>query len=196
MRYADVPGARRRRWLGAVAVAATLAACLPNPQSIKERRESFPRDDLRGELILQSLPSGAERVDAVFGERAKLVACRLDPPRPSPGDRVTVTFYWSAIKPLDEDYQVFVHGDALEGNTSRLHGDHFPARGKYPTDVWLPGEIVVDAFTLWIPPGYGAKRLGLYTGLYKSNYRVPLTDRGARPGDAENRSLAVEISFP
>ena len=77
----------------------------------------------------------------------------------------------------------------------RIHGDHFPAKGKYPSDVWQEGEVVVDEFTMWIPVGYGAKRLGLYTGMYKENYRVPLTDKGQRPGASDNRSLAVELTF-
>jgi hypothetical protein len=174
----------------------TLAACLPSPMSVKERRERFPRESLRGEVLLEALPEGALPIGAVFGERAKLAAYRLDPARPAPGDRVKVTFYWTALKPMAEDYQVFVHGDALEGNASRLHGDHFPAGGGYPTDVWLPGEVVVDEFTMWIPPGYGSKRLGLHTGLYKGNYRVPLTTPGVRPAASDNRSLAVELTFP
>lgn len=183
-----------RALLGA-ALALSLGACLPNPQSIKERRESFPRDKLRGELILDALPAGAERVDAVF-DRAKLLGYRLVPAEPKAGDRVSVTFYWTALKPMAEDYQVFVHGDAIGGQFRRLHGDHFPAKGKYPTDVWQPGEVVVDEFTLWIPPQFGPKRLGIYTGLYKGNYRVPLSDRGLKPAGSDNRSMAVEIAFP
>lgn len=170
------------------------SACLPDPQSVKERRESFPREGMKGDLILDAVPEGATPVGAVFGERLELVAYSLSK-TPTTGSRLGVTFYWRANKPADEDYQVFVHGDALEGNARRIHGDHFPAKGEYPTDVWQDGEIVADPFTIVIPPGYGPKRLGLYTGLYKGSYRVPLTSPGRQPAGQDNRSLAVEIRF-
>ena len=173
-----------------------LAACLPNPQSVRERRESFDRSDLYGSLILEAPPPDMKSVGAVFGGRIKLLGYTLDPPQPRPGDRLKVTFYWTVLKPVDEDYEVFVHGDAITGKSSRLHGDHFPAEGDYPTDVWQVGEIVADPFKLWIPPGYGPKQLGLFTGLYKEKYRVPLTDKGSAHGTGDNRSRAVEIVFP
>lgn len=183
------------RWPLVVCFGLALGGCLPNPQSVKERREQFPRDDLIGSLILDSVPSDAEPVKAVFGNRIELLAYRLDPPTPRPGDRVAVTFYWSATGIVDEDYQVFVHGDAIGGQAGRIHGDHFPGDEKYPTDVWQKGEVIVDRFKIFIPPGYGPKKLGLHTGLYKGNYRVPLTDKGVKPGASDNRSLAVTMTF-
>lgn len=179
----------------AVGLALAAFGCLPNPQSVKERREGFDRQDLRGTLILEAPPPDMTPVEAVFGDRLKLVGYTLDPKRPRPGDRVTVTFFWTALKTVAEDYKVFVHGDAIGGKASRLHGDHYPAEGEYPTDVWQVGEVVADPFTIWIPPGYGPSRLGLYTGLYKKKYRVPLTDRGKAYGTGDNRSRAVEIVF-
>lgn len=179
----------------ALAIGLTLVGCLPNPQSVKERRETFDRSDLHGKLILDKAPADMTPVEAVFGERLQLMGYTLDPARPQPGDRVTVTFFWQALKTVAEDYKVFVHGDAIGGKASRLHGDHYPAEGEYPTDVWQVGEVVADPFSIWIPPGYGPRRLGLYTGLYKKKYRVPLTDRGKAHGTGDNRSRAVEIVF-
>lgn len=179
----------------AIALLGLGLGCLPNPQSVKERRENFPREGLKGELIFSSEPPDLQRVDAVF-DRIKLVGFTLDPKVPAPGDRVKVTFYWTAVRQVAEDYQVFVHGDPIGGNAPRIHGDHYPAKGQYPTDVWQVGELVADPFIIWVPPGYGPKKLGIHTGLYKENYRVPLTDPGLRPNAGENRSLAVELTFP
>ena len=183
-----------RRGLVAVALVAG-AGCLPNPQSVKERREQFPRDRLMGDLILTTAPPGMKRVGAVFGKSIELLGYEVEPEHPGAGQLVDVTFYWGVVGPVEEEYQVFVHGDALEGQAPRIHGDHYPAQGKYPSDVWQQGEVVVDEFSIRIPLGYGAKRLGLYTGLYKESYRVPLTDHGSRPGASDNRSLAVELVF-
>ena len=172
------------------------AACLPNPQSVKERRESFDRGSLEGDYILSAPPAGMTEIGAVFGDRIKLVGYTLDPAQPKRGDTVDITLYWTALKPVPEDYQVFVHGDAINGgNARRIHGDHFPAKGKYPTDVWREGELVVDTFSMSIPSAYEPERLGVYTGMYLGDYRVPLTSRGASASDAENRSRAVEMVF-
>lgn len=172
--------------------AALCFGCLPNPQSLKERRESFDRGAL-GALLLEQAPGDMRPVGAVFGGRAELLGYRLDPDAPKAGDSVTVTLYWRAVRVMDEDYQVFVHGDALGGKAARIHADHFPAKGRYPTDVWRSGEVVADPFRLKIPKPYGGERLGVYVGLYKGDHRVPLTTAGRRPSDPANRSLAIEI---
>lgn len=171
------------------------SACLPNPQSVKERRESFDRDGLLGDLLFTEPPPQMKPVGAVFGERIQLAGYSLDPAEPKRGDTVEVTLYWSATKPISEDYMVFVHGDAISGNARRIHGDHWPADGKYPTDVWRPGEFVADRFKIRISGDYGAPKLGINVGLYKGNYRVPRTATGSAFGDNENRSRPVEITF-
>ncbi|MCK6550379.1 hypothetical protein L6R52_31370 [Myxococcota bacterium] len=186
-----------RTRLAAAGLASVLlaSACLPDPQSVRERREKFDRSALQGSLLLGTTPSNMTPVGAELGGKAKILGYTLDPAKPEPGDTVTVTLYWTAIGAIPEDYQVFVHGDAIGGNAPRIHGDHFPAKGKYPTDVWREGDVVVDPFTIRIPSGYGAKQLGIYVGLYLGNYRVPLTNRGQAEADNENRSRAVTITF-
>lgn len=184
----------RNRLLLCAALALIGTRCLPKPESVKEHRDNFDRDSIRGSLLLQAPPADMKRIDASFGH-AKLLGYTVDPANPQPGDRARIKLYWTATGPMAEDYQVFVHGDAIGGNASRLHGDHFPAEGKYPTDVWREGDVVVDAFTMWIPPGYGPKTLGIYVGLYLQNYRVPLTEKGQMPSDSENRSQAITLNF-
>ncbi len=184
-----------RAWRHAACALAVgfVGACLPNPQSVAERRAEFPRASLMGSLVLTAPPPGMVEVGAVFGDRIKLVGYTLDPEQPKRGDSVKVTFYWSALRPIAEDFQVFVHGDAAGANARRIHGDHYPAKGDYPTDVWREGEIVADPFTIRISGDYAPERFGLYTGLYMGDYRLPLSDRGKAPADNENRSRAVEI---
>lgn len=182
-----------RHLAGITSLVALGLACLPNPQSVKEKRENFERAPLRGGLLLTAPPGDMQPVEAVFGDRLKLLGYSLEPAKPKAGDRVKIRFYWGALQTVAEDYQVFVHGDAIGDKSSRIHGDHYPAEGKYPTDVWQPGEVVVDPFTLWIPPGYGARSLGVYTGLYHGEHRVPLTTKGLVEADNENRARAILV---
>lgn len=172
-----------------------LGACLPEVQSVKERREGFDRDALRGDLILDELPSDAKPIGAVFGGRVELVGYRMEPEKPTNGGWVDITYYWKALTPMAEEFQIFIHGDSVGDKQSRVHGDHFPAEGRYPTDVWQVGEIVADPFRIFIPPGYGGKHLGIFTGMYKDDYRMPLTNAGVRPKTSDNRSRAIDIFF-
>lgn len=170
-------------------------ACMPNPQSVKERRAEFDRSGLEGRYIVKELPSDLVRVGAVFEDSIELVGYTIDPPRPKRGDNVQVTYYWTAHRETARDFKVFIHGDAIEGSYRRLHGDHWPADGKYPTGVWRTGEYVKDPFRLKIPGSYGPDRLGLYSGLYRGDDRLDLTQKGRKPGTADDRSLAVEIEL-
>jgi len=183
------------RALASILAVGLFVGCLPNPQSVKERREEFDRDDLQGDLLLNQPPNGMIDVGAVFGDRIKLLGYTLDPVQPKRGDNVEVRLYWTALTPISEDYQVFVHGDSIGGYARRLHGDHFPAKGKYPTDVWRENDVVVDPFDVNVPGDYGPKQLGINLGLYKGNYRVPLTSPGKGGSDNENRSRPITLTF-
>lgn len=182
-----------RVWPWVIALLAI--GCLPNPQSVKERRESFDRASLQGELLLSQPPADMIDVGAEFGHRLKLLGYTIDPKIPKRGDRVRVKMFWTALKPVNEDYQVFVHGDAIGGYARRLHADHFPAEGNYPTDVWRTNEVVVDPFEVKLPKDYGPKQIGINLGLYKDSYRVPLTNKGKASADNENRSQPITITF-
>jgi hypothetical protein len=176
--------------------AATLllfAACLPNPQSVAERREGFDRRGLEGVVLLRSLPPMTE-VHAIFDGPIELLGYQCEPQLLAPGDRAKITLYWTAQESVGEDLEVFVHGDAADGSR-RLHGDHLPAEGRYPTDVWRPGEFVVDRFSLDIPRDYAPTSVSLFMGLYRNESRVLLREPGSRPADRENRSRVIDLSL-
>jgi hypothetical protein len=168
---------------------------LPHPQSVEERRTQFDREHLIGDVLVDAVPNDAQPVGAVFDHRFELVAARTEPRTPQRGDVVRVEYYWRVLEPSARDFRVFIHGDALEGSYRRLHADHWPAEGRYPTGVWRVGDLVRDVFELPIPRSYGPPRLGLYSGLYRGDDRLRLNQKGSRPSDRENRSLAVEFRF-
>ncbi|NJK89849.1 MAG: hypothetical protein HC923_10925 [Myxococcales bacterium] len=180
----------------AVFVAALVGvACLPNPQSVKERRAIFDRGGLEGSVLVKELPADLQRIEAVFDGQFELVGATVSPSRPKRGDRVEVSYYWTAREEPAQDFKVFVHGDAMEGDSRRLHGDHWPADGRYPTGVWRVGDLVKDTFTFKIPSSYGPDRLGLYSGLYRGNDRARVTTAGKKTSTSDNRVLAVEIEL-
>jgi hypothetical protein len=169
-------------------------ACMPNPQSMRERRAAFDRASLMGSII-SDRDGGDEPVETVFENRIELASYAIEPRHPARGDRVDVTFRWRTLRPVPEDYLVFVHGDAVGGNARRIFGDHLPAEGKYPSSVWRPGEYVLDRFSIRVPNDYGPSRLALFVGLYLGDHRLTITHPGRVPTDRENRTRPIELDL-
>jgi hypothetical protein len=61
--------------------------------------------------------------------------------------------------------------------------------------MWQVGEVIEDRFSLSIPSDYAGARLRVYSGLYKDDFRLPLTEAGLAPKDRENRSLVLDLSL-
>lgn len=169
-------------------------ACVPHPESVREARAHFPRQSLVGSVILDA-PPPLRPLGAVFDDRVELLGVELDPPRPRAGDTAAVRFVFRVRRPLFDDFQVFVHGDPSGASTRRLFADHWPAQGRYPSGMWQAGELIDDRFSLQLPSDYAGSRLSVYTGLYKGELRLPLTDPGQAAADRDNRALAFELAL-
>lgn len=99
----------------------------------------------------------------VFGEAVRLVGYVA-------GER-GVSLCWEALRPLAEDYTVFVHILAPDG-TPVGTADGPPRQGLYPTSAWQPGEQVEDYHAADIPEG-ARIQIGLYR--LEDGQRLPLS---------------------
>jgi hypothetical protein len=82
-----------------------------------------------------------------------------------PGEKVQITARWQPVRPLAQDYTVFVH--ALDGSDNRWgQQDTKPQGGEYPTSEWQVGEIVEDRYELRIARDGPAEGYHLSLGLY------------------------------
>jgi hypothetical protein len=99
------------------------------------------------------LPSEGQPLDFTLDDSIRLAGYYLD------GDNVTL--YWQALKPLDEDFTVFVH--VVDANGQPVGGhDGQPQEGQLPTHCWLTGEVVADIHMLNLPPGDYQFFAGMY----------------------------------
>ncbi len=79
-----------------------------------------------------------------------------------------VTLYWRAGSALVDSYKVFVHLIDARSGEIVAQRDTVPVNWTYPTNAWLPGEIVRDEITLPIDDlaeGAYTIRVGLYDEL-------------------------------
>jgi hypothetical protein len=78
---------------------------------------------------------------------------------------LSLTLYWQALGPIEEDYTVFVHLLDAEG-VIVAQGDSPPVEGHYPTSLWRPGELVRDEHRLASGPRDMMKGVRFAVGLY------------------------------
>ncbi len=93
-----------------------------------------------------------------------------------PGDVISVSLRWRALRQPVADYQVFVQCTDQSGQLVTQH-DGPPRMGLYPTSAWSPGEVVLDTHPVLIPETYEGG-LQLIVGLYRldSMERLPVVD--------------------
>ena len=174
----------------AVRLAAALlltAACIERPfdqPPARAARTQVDRPALRD--ILGPPPAGATPVGALFGNAAELLAYKLEPPALVPGQRSTLTLYWRCRAELDA-WHIFVHLDDSTGAGERIHAEHDPAGGRFPTDAWKAGDVIADSFSFIA----GRTPLLLFLGLYsQGDNRLTLNSAGRGRDDGNNRLLA------
>jgi len=104
------------------------------------------------------IPETTVPVGATFGDQINLKSYALR-------DDWTVTLYWEALRPPDDDYVVFVHLIDEQDNLVASHDDR-PMAGRYTTLAWQSGHLVPDDHRLSLPaelpPGDYRMRVGFY----------------------------------
>ncbi|OGQ13366.1 MAG: hypothetical protein A2138_12980 [Deltaproteobacteria bacterium RBG_16_71_12] len=166
-----------RRWAVVLAVPAAAfvigAVALPRPVPIGSTRSGASDRDLAG-VVSRVTPQPRSKVDAVLGNAVRLHGADLPGAAVAGGDPLALRFYFESLAGLDQDWQVFLHIDAKQGSY-RIHGDHFPARGRYSTTLWQKGEVITDQWTGTVPRGAPAGAYDVWIGFYIGDDRLPFS---------------------
>ena len=101
---------------------------------------------------------------AFYGEnQVTLLALEIDGEL-KPGATIAIDADWFSDRPIDFDYNIFIHVVDDTGKTiAQL--DTQPQTGERPMTSWLSGEIISDSYELSIPSDASSDlhlRLGLY----------------------------------
>jgi len=128
-------------------------------------------------LTEADLPSDLQRLDWTYGgnDEIRLIGVKIGTEAVRPGDRIPVTAFWQALKPMETDYSVFVHLIG-RGYTNVGQFNSYPGLGLHPTSTLQPGQIVADTYPVLVNGGSEAPtRLLVNLGLF--NFDEP-----GRPG--------------
>ena len=122
------------------------------------------------------LPSGqaaslpAEPV-GFLEDKFTLVKYEYDKTTLAPGEELRVEICWQLLRPVSENYSVFVQLLGREGEREWpvAQVDTYPGLGYYPTCRWKVGEVVRDRYTLRLPEDLPPLEgdLRLIAGMYK-----------------------------
>ena len=98
----------------------------------------------------------ARTVDATFSGGMQLVGFDLpDGAATDFGQPLPLTLYFRAIRPVPEDYTLFIH---LVGSDDRIlyQFDGIPFQGRHPPRQWRVGETFADRYAIYPKPGTNA----------------------------------------
>ncbi|MFQ6014166.1 MAG: 6-pyruvoyl-tetrahydropterin synthase-related protein [Anaerolineae bacterium] len=112
------------------------------------------------------LDSVTYRIDFRLGEGSiRLLGYDLTPLTVSPSGTIELTLYWQGVDKVEKSYTVFTH---LLDEQGTIWGqkDNLPAQGLLPTTAWLPGEVIVDRYTIPVQKNAPVGLYRLAVGMY------------------------------
>lgn len=131
-------------------------------------------------LLPQSSPAAQTNsplLQARFNDDVLLSSYRVEPAGLKPGETVTLTLYWQALRPIDGDYNLFIH--LFDIQHEQRHGQiNTPLTGilfdahRWPVDLIVP-DIRSFALPVDAPEGVYRFEVGLYYAT--SGQRLPVT---------------------
>jgi hypothetical protein len=148
-------------------------------------------------LVSSALPNGTvqatDQVNANLEDSVELLALTTDRATYQPGDTVSVTLYWRALRQLEQDLKTFIH--LTDANLTRQPAQHDgdPNSGFTPTTRWVPGELVPDTHHLGLPADLEPGRYRLWAGMYEHETVRNLTVVSSETAAADGRVLLGEI---
>jgi hypothetical protein len=175
-------------YLAAAALSASLtlgcveqSADTPSEEDIKAAKEN----------ILSAPPATIQHpVNAQLDDKLVYLGLDVDADVVTPGKAFTLTHYWKVLKPVPDEWKLFVHLESPDSKKSHLNADHVPIGGKYPLHVWKKDEIIRDIHRVSVPAAWPGNAVEIYVGAWKGPLRMKVT---SGPKDGENRIFAVKI---
>jgi hypothetical protein len=125
-----------------------------------------------------SAPSVSNSVVGTFGDAITTIGWEfrdrkghaLTDVKIQPG--LTLRLVFKVIDTPRNDWQLFVH---VDGKGRRQNLDHEPVDGNFPTDLWQPGDVIVDDYAVEFEPDMVPGHYRLYFGFFRNKKRLDVT---------------------
>ncbi len=148
---------------------------------------------------LALLPIGAQPPEPVtdnpawdFGETVRLADYALPTVVPA-GEPLKFDLVWQSLQATPNRYTVFVHVLDSSGKLVAQQ-DREPQSGFAPVNLWTPGMVLQDEYTIELPPDLPPDEYSVRIGLYDaSGTRLPISEGDKDLNDAaELRTFRID----
>jgi 4-amino-4-deoxy-L-arabinose transferase-like glycosyltransferase len=143
-------------------------------------------------IVLDSPPQPRNPIDAEFEDQLDAIGWEVADKSGAVVDSVVpatgyhLRTYYRVVHPIPGNWKAFVH---IDGFQRRFNGDHTVVDGKYPMNLWLPGDVVVDDVEFQLEPNFTPGDYTVYFGFFSGESRF----RVSRGPQHENRVVAGAI---
>jgi biopolymer transport protein ExbD len=114
---------------------------------------------------LRAVPPNVERWDVPLGDSVIYIGNTIDRPRATPGQPITVTHYWTVVKPIVGTWKPFAIVRGPAGGEDFMNLSPTDMEIARPPSTWKPGEIIEDLQTFTMRPDWHAAGATLLVGL-------------------------------
>jgi hypothetical protein len=145
-----------------------------------------------------SLPEVMTPVEANFSNEVHLIGYDLTNRRVKAGGGIPLVLYWQSLRRMLNSYIIF---DRLLASDNQVWGgyDRLP-KETYPTNLWVPGEVVIDGFAVPVdpdtPPGVYDVVLGLYNEADPQARSLPIYRDGQATEQTSIRIGPIKVDGP
>jgi len=146
-----------------------------------------------GRAVIPELPETAQRFKEPFRfeDKAELIAWSMSPGALKVGGEARLTLYWRGLKKMRRSWKVFVH---IDSSGQRIHADHDPVEGLYPTRDWRPGDLIQDVYPFKVKSSHSAAIHKVYVGLYSGKKRLDIkSPRDSKRVTKDQRALLGRV---
>lgn len=132
--------------------------------------------------------------EQIFGDAIRLDGYRVGHPL-WPGAVIPITYYWRALRPLDERYKYIAN--ATEGGefpippTEREFYD-----GALSSLWWTPGTLIVEESEIHGPPGMWGQNATFSLQYYSMETLEKLSVTGTEAGTIGADGLSLKLPLP
>jgi hypothetical protein len=143
-------------------------------------------------LVLDDPPRPALPVDAQFEDQLEAIGWEVLDKNGHiaqsvvPATSYHLRVYLRTLRPITGSWKAFVH---IDGQQRRFNGDHSVLDGKYPMNLWRPGDVVVDDLPFQLEPNFTPGDYTVYFGFFAGETRFKVT----RGQSSENRLVVGSI---
>jgi hypothetical protein len=138
-------------------------------------------------MIVASIPKPHRKVEANLDDKLQVLGIDIldlngrAVESVAPGRKYHMRTYFKVLAPVTTEWEAFIH---IDGYRRRHNGDHKPLNGKYPMNLWLKDDLIVDEYEFALEPNFTPGTYTIYFGLFVGDTRLKVKNG---PSDGDNR---------